>query len=129
MLYSVYGNALSYYGNIGYASAPLPLRNYGGWPDTHPNIQDDSEDEDIKAISDEKVVAEVKSQARDLIDTNIAENIAIIKRLKVSLEATEDTRIRQVIRDDLEKARKDKVRQFQLRAMIDDEETAFILFN
>lgn len=126
MLYAVYGSLRSFYGSIGYGAAPLPIKNYGGWPDEHPDIQDDSLPE-IDPVEQE--IAAVKTQAHAIIADDIAENIAIIRRLKAELEAAEDTKQRQNIREQLEKARKEKVRQFQLRAIIDDEETAFILFH
>lgn len=113
-----YGNRLSFYGNIQYGRYALPIKTYGGWPDDIP--RDSPMVNNYPIESDE--VADQKP------DTSIAENIAIIKRLRLELLDTQDTKRRMELRNQIERARQDKVKAFQLAARIDEEE-AFILLN
>lgn len=113
---SQYGNSLSFYGNIEYSVWQPIQQGYGAWP------------EDVPADS-----PMLNWQEPEVIDTTIADNIAIIKRLKAELELTEDTLQRASIRAQIEQARNDKVTAFQkaarLAKLIDEEESTFILLN
>lgn len=113
-----YGNSLSFYGNIEYGVWRPIQQGYGAWP------------EDVPADSP---MLNWHEPEQAVIDTTIADNIAIIKRLKAELAVTEDSLLRASIRDQLEHARNTKIQAFQkaarLAKLIDDEESTFILLN
>lgn len=121
MLNAQYGNRLAYYGNIQLARYLRPIQQYGAWPKEQIRLQ---------PVSDPAYKAEdVKELIAPSIDKKIASNIAVIKRLKAELSASEDTEQRRLIRVNLDEARRDKERQFKLKARIDEEESAFILLH
>lgn len=114
-----YGNHNSYYGNIQLGRFELVIQNYGAWPDDIP-----ANDPMVNNYPIEKI-----AQPDITIETKIADNIAIIKRLRSELKDTEDAQHRMRLREQIEKARQEKIRQFQLKARIDEEETLFILLH
>lgn len=121
--FAVYGNPRSFYGNIQLADAPKPLNNYGGWPkgrEKYPPIQDTAYREP------EEVVLETVEP--HIEESNVKDNIAIIRKLRAELAATEDTALRIAIRDKIEKEKQEKIRKFKLAAQRDEEEAMFILF-
>lgn len=119
MLYAVYGNHLSFYGNIGLAQAPKLIKNYGGWPDDIPVNSPMVNNYPIETIPEVRIEP-------------IVDNIAIIKRLRAELAQTEDTQKRILLRSQIEAARQEKVKAFQLQARLEreeDDEASFILLH
>lgn len=112
-----YGNRFSFYGNIQYGRFALPIKGYGAWPEERPA-------QPGMLVSDWQEPA-----LQQAPDTTIADNIAIIKRLRAQLQETQDAARRMALRDQIEKARQEKVRAFQRAARIDEEETSFILLH
>ena len=151
MLFAVYGSPRSYYGNIQYGQAAPRIQTYGGWPDTHPNIQDDPRGWSNKPVeppprptqtaAKESIPPEITENSAiinrlradlkqaDDIESRRSLNIAIIKRLRAELENAEDAGRRRFLRKQIEDARKEKERHFRRQAMIDDRDEAFILFH
>lgn len=115
-----YGSPQAYYGDIQYGRWEPYQEPYGAWPESTP-IQQGMLTSDWQ---EEQVIQPV-------IDTSIqiAANIAIIKKLKQELLTTENTDIRQRLRDDIEFARLAKVKAFKLAAQIDEEESTFLLLH
>ena len=124
--FGVYGSPLSYYGNSVYGVARPYQQTYGGWPDEHPNIQDLPAPYQEQEDTETDIKAEI---TQPIYDEAIYQNIEIIRRLRAELQATEDIEIRSQIRKQIEVARKAKDRAFKLRAMVDEEEAAFILLH
>lgn len=116
VLYAGYGFPLSFYGNIGLGEAQRNIQKYGGWPEDHPNILDDAHL--VKREEPEKSIEE-----------KIADNISQIKALRSQLIRTYDNKHRQRIRDEIEEVKNEKVRNFKAKALIDEDESAFLLLH
>jgi hypothetical protein len=121
IVYSQYGSARSYYGNIAYGLAPKLFQVYGAWPEERPAqpgmlVEDWQEPTGRENL---QVVYEAEISAR----------IEIIHRLKIQVEAETDLKIKNRIREQLRIEREAKERAFKLKAMIDEEESLFILLH
>jgi hypothetical protein len=118
-----YGNVNSFYGNIEYgAFSPAIYKStgYGAWPDKKP-LQ--------KGMLNNIPTIEAPIIEHREPDDLIKQNITTIKNLRAELELVHDVERRQRIRAEITKARAEKDRQFRLKAMIDEEETMFILLH
>lgn len=113
LLCSQYGNRNSFYGNIQLARFALPILPYGGWPEQKVRV---------KPIADPAYKAVV-----EIANDNVAEHSATIKKLREQLAQEENFKRRMMIRAELEKAKQDKERAYRLKAILDEEEAAFIL--
>lgn len=113
-----YGNPLSFYGNIQEGQFLLPIQSYGGWPDDIPR--------NSPMVNNYPTV---RQNEPALPEIDVGKNIAIIKQLREQLLFTENAKMRSELREQIELARQEKVRTFQMRARIDEEESIFILFN
>ena len=112
-----YANRYAAYGQIQYGNFGIPIQNYGGWP---------KQEVILKPIADpayEPITKTVVEVAND----NVAEHSAIIRKLREQLAQEEDFKRRQMIRAELEKAKQEKERAYRLKAILDEEEAAFIL--
>lgn len=124
ILYAVYGSQRSFYGNISYAAAPKLLQVYGAWPEEKPAQPD-------MLVSDwqEPISAEIAPTTLTNYAEEIASRIAIIKQLKDEIEAEQHLKRKNMLREHMRIERLAKERAFRLKAMIDEEETLFILLN
>lgn len=120
MLCAQYGNHNSFYGNIQLGRFAFPILAYGGWP-RQEVILEPVADPTYRVGEAEPVIISAPTIE------DISERIGIIKRLKAELAINQDSNQRQSIRAKLDEARKEKERQFKLKARIDEEEAMFIL--
>lgn len=126
IVYAQYGNSRSYYGNIQLGSAPKIFQPFGAWPEDKPPQQE-------MLIGDwqEKAPVDIKPDAYQSseAEAHAARNIEIIRHLRAELRNTEDNEIRHRIREQIDVARKEKVRAFRVAAQVDEDETLFILLH
>lgn len=125
--YAGYGFHNSFYGNIEYGDAPRYIHVYGAWPEEKPpqsgmlvgdwQETDESNDEVLPQQT-------ISSHAAE-----IASRIAVIKELKLQVDAETDLNTKNIIRQQLRIERDAKERAFKLKAMIDEEESLFILLH
>jgi hypothetical protein len=118
-----YGNNNAYYGNIMLGSYYPPravnVQVFGGWPDNIPR--------------NSPMVNNYPLPKDELPTVNEQHNhIAIIKRLRAELEATEDAQLRQAIRAEIASARAAKENAFKLAARaarLEDDDDSFMLLH
>jgi len=120
-LYAVYGSNRSFYGNIGYSAAPEYVSIYGAWPDELPRQKGMVTNEPIETI--ETIAPVIDYQAQ------IDSRISVIKELKRLIDAEDDLRAKNELRERLREERKEKENLFRMRALIDEEETVFMLLH
>lgn len=117
MYFAEYGKRISFYGNIQYGAAPLPIKNYGGWPKDRVVLQPVPD----PAYEEEEI---------EWVDPAIAENIAIIKRLKSQIDAEQSLSVKNALREQMNQARFEKEQAFRHASRRrKEEELSFILFN
>lgn len=114
---SKYAGHRSFYGNIQYAAVPKLLRMYGAWPEERP-VQSGM------LVSDWQEPLQIPSYNEE-----IDSRIAIIKQLKADIDAQEDLKLKNMLREQMRIERTAKERAFKFKAMIDEEEATFILLN
>jgi hypothetical protein len=113
-----YGNPRSFYGNIQLGAAPLPLQVYGAWPEERPAQQG-------MLVSDWQDAPEVVHDYA----AEIAARIATIKSLKGDIERQLDAQERNRLRGLMAAERDAKERAFKLKALVEEEESLFILLH
>lgn len=111
-----YANRLAYYGNIQLGHFAFPLQGYGAWP---------KQEVELRQVPNFN--PEVTKTVVEIANDNIAEHTTTIRKLREQLAIEEDFKRRQMIRAELYKARQEKERAYRLKAIIDEEEAAFIL--
>lgn len=122
IVYAQYGNHRSFYGNIQLGAAPKIIQSYGAWPEEQP-VQKGMLVGDWQ--EEPETIESPKSQ--NLYAQEIASRIAIIRRIKYEIDAENDLRRKNLLREHMRIERMAKERAFKLKAMIDEEETLFIL--
>lgn len=119
--YAQYGSRRSFYGNIQLGAAPKIFQVYGAWPEERPAQKG-------MLVSDWQEPIEI-AKPQELYTEEISSRIAIIKRLKEEIVVQHDLTAKNLLREHMRIERDAKERAFKLKAMIDEEESLFILFN
>lgn len=117
IVYAEYGNRKSFYGNIQLGAAPKFFQVYGAWPEERPVQQG-------MLVSDWQEPLEVTPYIQE-----IASRINIIKQLKEAVDNENDLKLKNQLREQIRIEREAKERAFKLKALIDEEESTFILLN
>jgi len=120
-LYAVYGSNRSFYGNIGYSAAPQYVSIFGAWPDELPRQKGMVTNEPVEAIETIQPVIDYQTQ--------IHNRISLIKELKRLIDAEDDLRAKNELRERLREERKEKENLFRLKALVDEEEAVFLLLH
>lgn len=123
-----YGNPLSFYGNIQYGVYIPPFAAettaFGAWPEEKPKqpgmLYSDWQDEDDEPI---------KEVIQPDYDQVIAERIGLIKQLKSQIEQENNLQTKNILREKLRLERREKEELFKLRALVDEEESVFMLLH
>lgn len=118
--YAQYANKRSFYGNIQLGAAPRLLKVYGAWPEEKPAQKGML----VSDWQEQPAIAPHEPYAQE-----ISSRIDIIKRLKAEIKAENDLTIKNRLREHMRIEREAKERAFKLRAIIDEEESSFILLN
>jgi hypothetical protein len=112
------------------SGTPVTTTTYGGWPKGRENFPSNIDPRARKKYDRPLVAQDPKPQVElpgNIVSPEIAENIAIIRRLRAELLITQDTEARQALRQKIEDARKAKERLFALQARQDEDDAFFIL--
>lgn len=120
--YAQYGSRRSFYGNIQYGAAPKLLKVYGAWPEEEPAQKG-------MLISDWQEPTESSERLPSSYVEEISNRIDIIKRLKAEVYAEQELNAKNQLREQLRIERAAKERAFKLKAMIDEEESLFIVLH
>lgn len=121
IVYAQYGSRRSFYGNIQLGAAPKLLQVYGAWPEERPAQAG-------MLISDWQEPEKAQVQ-RDTYAEEIVSRIAIIKRLKAQIDAENQLKAKNLLREQMSIERAAKERAFKLKAMVDEEEALFIILH
>lgn len=120
IFYSQYGSIRAFYGNIQYGTAPKLFQVYGAWPEERPP-------QEGMLIEDWQEAAIIP--AAEIYAEEISSRIEIIKNLKAQIEEEEDLKLKNQLRLQMRLEREAKERAFRLKALVDEEESLFILLN
>lgn len=119
--YAQYGSTRAYYGNLAYGSAPKIFQVYGAWPEERPSQVGMLVEDWHEPTARENKITEYAEE--------ISSRIEIIRDLKIQVEAEQDLKLKNRLREQLSIEREAKERAFKLKALVDEEETLFILLN
>lgn len=119
IFYAQYGNPLTFYGNIQYGAAPKYFQVYGAWPEEPPP-------QEGMLVSDWQ--EEIKPQEY-AYQEEISQRVDIIRRIKKEIETESDLKKKNLLREHMRIEREAKERAFRLKALVDEEESLFILLH
>lgn len=124
--YAQYGSPRAYYGNIQYGAAPKLFQVYGAWPEERP-VQDGMLVGDWQTKNESG--AQEMPPARAGYAEEIAARIEIIRNLKAQVDEEHELKAKNQLREQLRIEREAKERAFKLKALVEEEESLFILLN